>query len=75
VRTTYTAPSLPPRRRLLLLVNLMQLEMPCWWQGLKISTRKFAIDYVDECNTMSGVSAADDDELEEYVMPRKRPRS
>ena len=34
---------------------------------------KFAIDYVDECNTY-GVST-DDDEKEEYVMPQKRPRS
>jgi hypothetical protein len=36
---------------------------------------KFAIEYyVDECNTMYGESTAEDD-VKEYVMPRKRARS
>ena len=42
--------------------------------GTENKNAKFAIDYVDECNTMYSKSTAEDDE-KEYVMPRKRPRS
>ena len=57
------------------LVELMQLVMSLMLVAVNENKNaKFAIDDVEESNTMYGKSTAEDDE-KEYVMPRKRPRS